>query len=180
MAQVARQVSNSHFKQYYQLTHWTDPLELKRHHIVVTTYDVIKSEYAAFKPEAKNESKKSKLKASKQDSDSEAEHFGKTLSKDKPKRAGKVKKATMEVKWWRVVLGMFSVGVHHQSQTFIRRGSQHQESLHQGCGSVFWARGSFQVVSNWNSNVSYTHTDTCFPALTFVVGKMMSSNYTRS
>ncbi|KAF8909210.1 SNF2 family N-terminal domain-containing protein [Mucidula mucida] len=81
-----------------------DPLELKRHHIVVTTYDVIKSEYAAFKPEAKNESKKSKLKASKQDSDSEAEHFGKTLSKDKPKRAGKVKKATMEVKWWRVVL----------------------------------------------------------------------------
>ncbi|KAF9022196.1 hypothetical protein BDZ89DRAFT_1070828, partial [Hymenopellis radicata] len=80
-----------------------NPLELKRHHIVVTTYDVIKSEYAAFKPEAKNESKKSKLKASRQDSDSEAEHFGRTLAKDKPKRAGKVKKATMEVKWWRVL-----------------------------------------------------------------------------
>ncbi|KAF9009274.1 hypothetical protein BDZ89DRAFT_1229328 [Hymenopellis radicata] len=100
----ARRMTDLKVMSHHGTNRTADPLELKRHHIVVTTYDVIKSEYAAFKPEAKNESKKSKLKASRQDSDSEAEHFGRTLAKDKPKRAGKVKKATMEVKWWRVVL----------------------------------------------------------------------------
>lgn len=70
----------------------------------MTTYDVLKSEFNSFKPEVKDESKKkSKLKSGqKDDSDSETEGFGRTLAKGKPK---KILAATMQTKWWRVVLG---------------------------------------------------------------------------
>jgi hypothetical protein len=91
----------------------TDPLALCRHDVVVTTYDTVKSEYGAFVPEAKDESKSKKSKSKKQsqvsddsDSDSEvAEHFGRTLAK--PTRKSKVKDAIFQVKWFRVVLGFF-------------------------------------------------------------------------
>jgi SNF2 family DNA or RNA helicase len=93
----------------------TDPIALRRHDVVVTTYDTVKSEYAAFMPEAKDESKSKKSKSKKQnqvpgddnsDSDSgsdSAEHFGRTIAKTT--RKSKVKDAIFQVKWFRVVLG---------------------------------------------------------------------------
>lgn len=89
----------------------TDPIALRRHDVVVTTYDTVKSEYAAFAPEAKDESKSKKSKSNKQsqvldsdDSDSgEAEHFGRTIAK--PARKSKVKDAIFQVKWFRIILG---------------------------------------------------------------------------
>ncbi|KAJ8082179.1 hypothetical protein PM082_008026 [Marasmius tenuissimus] len=86
----------------------SNPNDLRKSHVVVTTYDTLKSEYAAFSPPAKDESKSSKSKAKKSprdgsDSDSsEGEHFGRP-----PKKAGtksKIKDALFRVKWFRVVL----------------------------------------------------------------------------
>ncbi|KAF9453312.1 hypothetical protein P691DRAFT_658741 [Macrolepiota fuliginosa MF-IS2] len=82
----------------------TDPLVLRRHNVVVTTYDTVKSEYAAFVPEAKNEGK-SKSKKSQVDSDSsEAEHFGRNVRKSGASGSKKVKNALFQIKWFRIVL----------------------------------------------------------------------------
>ncbi|KAJ7286231.1 SNF2 family DNA-dependent ATPase [Mycena rebaudengoi] len=90
---------------------------LRRAHIVVTTYDTIRSEHAAFEPTAKDEIKSAAAKAkstvvisSDSESDSEAEHFGRTVAAKKgkaPAPKGKAKpkaSAVFEVKWWRIVL----------------------------------------------------------------------------
>ncbi|KII91481.1 hypothetical protein PLICRDRAFT_51622 [Plicaturopsis crispa FD-325 SS-3] len=95
----------------------TDPLKLQTADVVVCSYPTVASEYNAYKPEAKDESKaKSKAKAKKSqspvssdddDSDSSAEHFGRTLvgkAKTKPKAKPKAKHALFQVSWWRVVL----------------------------------------------------------------------------
>ena len=89
-----------------------DPEALTRAHVVVTSYAIVASEYAAFQPEAKDESKPKKSNAKKDesppdsDSDSEADHFGRTLaSKKKPTGSkGKKKEALFKVRWWRIVL----------------------------------------------------------------------------
>lgn len=83
-----------------------DPAFLRKYHVVVTTYDTVKSEYAAHNPaasKAKNESKATSKKKSTKDSEEQSED-------EKPKKKGKatVKKcAIFGVKWWRVVLGGF-------------------------------------------------------------------------
>ncbi|KAJ7749566.1 SNF2 family DNA-dependent ATPase [Mycena maculata] len=89
---------------------------LRRAHVVITTYDTVRSEYAAFAPTAKDEIKTTAAKAKAKaradsdldDSDSEAEHFGRTVAgKGKAPAKGKPKPkacALFEVKWWRVVL----------------------------------------------------------------------------
>lgn len=90
----------------------TDPFVLCRHNVVVTTYDTVKSEYAAFVSEAKDESKsKSKPKESQvSDTDSdEAEHFGRNIVKTAPKRKMTAKNALFHVKWFRIVLGEICV-----------------------------------------------------------------------
>jgi hypothetical protein len=88
-----------------------DPLKLQRHKVVVTTYDVVKSEYSTFALDAKDESKKAKSKESRSESDElesdEAEHFGRTV-KTLATTGGKKKKtkdALYRVKWFRIVLG---------------------------------------------------------------------------
>jgi len=86
-----------------------DPEALTRAHVVVTSYAIVASEYAAFNPEAKDESKAKKSNIPKDEShsvsDSEAEHFGRTLA-GKKSTASKSKKkdALFKVKWWRIVL----------------------------------------------------------------------------
>lgn len=91
----------------------TDPYILQKHNVVVTTYDTVKSEYAAFAPEAKDESKggKSKSKESQgqggSDSESEAEDFGRNVKKRTTSNR-KVKNALFQVQWFRVVLGELS------------------------------------------------------------------------
>ncbi|KAJ7112399.1 SNF2 family DNA-dependent ATPase [Mycena crocata] len=89
---------------------------LRRAHVVVTTYDTVRSEYGSFAPTAKDEIKtaaakaKAKAKASSDsdDSDGEAEHFGRTVAAKKGKAPAKKEKAKacalFEVKWYRIVL----------------------------------------------------------------------------
>ncbi|KAJ6525458.1 SNF2 family DNA-dependent ATPase [Mycena vulgaris] len=87
---------------------------LRRAHVVITTYDTVRSEHASFAPTAKDELKTAAAKAKKasaasdsDDSDSEAEHFGRTVKKGKAPAKGKPKDkacALFEVKWWRIVL----------------------------------------------------------------------------
>lgn len=99
----------------------TDPQALRRHNVVVTTYDVVKSEYAVFVPEAKDESKKSKAKASLGDSDSdseEAEHFGRTVKK-LTASSSKKKDALFNVKWWRIVLDEAHTIKNHKTKGAI-------------------------------------------------------------
>ncbi|KAJ6531254.1 SNF2 family N-terminal domain-containing protein [Mycena capillaripes] len=89
---------------------------LRRAHVVVTTYDTVRSEHAAFAPTAKDELKTAAANARKasansdsDDSDSEADHFGRTVAEKKGKAPAKTKTKPkvcplFEVKWWRVVL----------------------------------------------------------------------------
>ncbi|KDR77106.1 hypothetical protein GALMADRAFT_66302 [Galerina marginata CBS 339.88] len=85
-----------------------DPAVLQKYFVVVTTYDTVKSEYMAFNPPAKDESKASSKASSKKptssDEDSEEEDFGKTVKKKAAGKAGKKKCAIFGVKWWRAVL----------------------------------------------------------------------------
>jgi hypothetical protein len=81
----------------------------------VTTYDTVKSEYAVFNPAAKNESKSSskasssKKKISKgSDYDLDSDDVGHTAVK-KTGRAALKKCALYGVKWWRVVLGLWTL-----------------------------------------------------------------------
>ncbi|PFH51167.1 hypothetical protein AMATHDRAFT_85310 [Amanita thiersii Skay4041] len=80
----------------------SDPNRL-RAHVVITTYDVVKSEYEAFCSSAKDESQ---AKGSKKQGsfDSSDEDSG-PRSKPKPKTSRSAKKtALFNVQWWRVVL----------------------------------------------------------------------------
>jgi SNF2 family DNA or RNA helicase len=88
-----------------------DPEALTRAHVVVTSYAIVASEYAASQPEAKDESKAKKNNKKDEsrpdsDSDSEADHFGRTLASKKKSTAPKGKKrdALFKVRWWRIVL----------------------------------------------------------------------------
>jgi SNF2 family DNA or RNA helicase len=86
-----------------------DPEALRRAHVVITSYAIVSSEHGTFEPKAKDESKHKKGSTSKaesgSDSDSEADHFGRTLeNKKKLATSGKKKDALFRVKWWRIVL----------------------------------------------------------------------------
>lgn len=76
--------------------------------IQITSYSIVASEYAAYLDEPKAMKVKSKKAASASDSESDAEHFGRVLQKNKTKASTKPKKvfdALFQVNWWRVVLG---------------------------------------------------------------------------
>ncbi|KAF9242263.1 SNF2 family N-terminal domain-containing protein [Melanogaster broomeanus] len=88
----------------------TDPLKLKQAHVVVTSYPTVASEYAAFAPAAKDESRskpksKSKVVANASDSES-SDGFTKKLVANKRGvgSGGKTKDALFQVKWFRIVL----------------------------------------------------------------------------
>lgn len=89
-----------------------DPAILRNVHVVVTTYDVVKSEYEVYnslsaKDEAKTTTKKGKAPSSDdEDSADSAEHFGRTLVSKAKKSTTQKKSALFQVKWWRIVLGM--------------------------------------------------------------------------
>lgn len=86
-----------------------------KYHVVVTTYDTVKSEYMAYSPPAKDESKATSKYTSKKSTpddsevDSDDDSFGRTIKK-KPtsgKKAPVKRCALFELKWWRIVLGIF-------------------------------------------------------------------------
>lgn len=83
---------------------------LTRSHIVITTYDTLKSEFEAFFGSAKNEGDpKPKAKKTTIDSDDDSdsvEDFGRTVVAKKKSKAPK-KCPLFKVKWWRIVLGVF-------------------------------------------------------------------------
>ncbi|KAF5323139.1 hypothetical protein D9611_009212 [Ephemerocybe angulata] len=86
----------------------TDPAALRNNHIVVTTYDTVKSEYDNYTPSAKDESKQATLKKKKSrdyssDSDSESDNFAAKL-KAKSRKAPAKKCALFGIRWWRIVL----------------------------------------------------------------------------
>ncbi|KAH7871361.1 SNF2 family N-terminal domain-containing protein [Lentinula edodes] len=84
----------------------SDPRKLKRAHIVITTYDTLKSEYGVFNPgDGQRKVKTKKTVASDDDSDSsEAEHFGRTLKKSAKKTTKAKKDALYHMQWFRVIL----------------------------------------------------------------------------
>ena len=80
---------------------------------MVTTYDVVKSEYEAHTAPTKDESqtkqgakkKKATTHSDDDDSDDSAEHFGRTIAAKTKKSKSPKKSALFQVKWWRIVLG---------------------------------------------------------------------------
>ncbi|KAG5720840.1 hypothetical protein E4T56_gene16954, partial [Termitomyces sp. T112] len=91
----------------------SDPTALRKFRVVVTTYDVVKSEYEAYMSGAKDEShtklssKKNSEAGSDDDTSSGAlDKFGRSLNvKEKKTRPKSNKKSALfGVKWWRVVL----------------------------------------------------------------------------
>ncbi|KAI0693693.1 SNF2 family N-terminal domain-containing protein [Cerioporus squamosus] len=89
--------------QHHGANRTTDPYELERAHIVVTSYSVVTSEHGAFAPAKDESKKKGKKKQSQADSDSDdSEGIQKRLKATS--RRGKQKDALFRVKWWRVVL----------------------------------------------------------------------------
>ncbi|KAI9513461.1 SNF2 family N-terminal domain-containing protein [Russula earlei] len=85
----------------------TNPETLRRAHVVITSYAIVASEHSTFQP--KDESKPKKGSKSKvvsgSDSDSETDHFGRTLeNRKKTAKTNRKKDALFRVKWWRIVL----------------------------------------------------------------------------
>ena len=73
---------------------------------MVTSYSVVTSEFGAFTPDAKDESKsKAKKKQSQDNSDDEDDDDGIQKRLKAASKRGKQKDALFRVKWWRVVLG---------------------------------------------------------------------------
>lgn len=87
-----------------------DPYELTRAHVVLTSYQVVANEFAAYTFDAKDESAKPKSKPKKKskadDSDSDSDSVGKSIKKKAPKKK-KQHSALFGVRWWRIVLGTF-------------------------------------------------------------------------
>jgi hypothetical protein len=92
-----------------------DPERLKRSHLVITSYNIVASEYASYVPAtSKGSSAKGKKKAEtdsdteSSDSDSDA-RFKKIVGVKKkpgPKPRSGTKDALFHLKWWRIVLGV--------------------------------------------------------------------------
>lgn len=121
----------------------TDSDELKRYHVVLTTYDVLSSEYGVYQdPTGESTSKKKKGKddtPSPIGGDSDSDGFGGSLkarkeallkanagSSRKPKEKGS---ALYGVDWLRVVVGPhFDMTFIKAPLILIRRGPEYQES----------------------------------------------------
>ncbi|KAI0364994.1 hypothetical protein BV20DRAFT_955118 [Pilatotrama ljubarskyi] len=101
-SEVKKYTSGLRVVQHHGANRTSDPYELERAHIVVTSYSVVTSEYGAYN-QGKDESKPKSKKGKNSDSDdSDSDTIGKRM-KAAPRR-GKVKDALFRVKWWRVVL----------------------------------------------------------------------------
>lgn len=93
-----------------------DPSIFRRAHVVVTTYDVVKSEYEAYEAGIADEivgkgkvaaKKNTKKKSSSRLSDNDGSDDTKVGSSLPAKKGKKVvrKAALFKTKWWRIVLG---------------------------------------------------------------------------
>ncbi|KAJ7594372.1 SNF2 family DNA-dependent ATPase [Mycena floridula] len=91
--------------QHHGASRTADPNKLRRAHVVVTTYDVVKSEYGAFNPAAKKGKGKSKKNAAADDDDDDSSSDEVASKKGKkPARAAVKKDALFHLQWFRIVL----------------------------------------------------------------------------
>ncbi|KAG6865601.1 hypothetical protein C0991_001025 [Blastosporella zonata] len=85
-----------------------DPMVLRKHRVVVTTYDVVKVEYDAHQANSAKDESQTKLSkktpANSSDDDDAGDDFGKTLGTKVKKSKSAKKAAIFGVKWWRIVL----------------------------------------------------------------------------
>ncbi|KAG6888775.1 hypothetical protein C0995_006104 [Termitomyces sp. Mi166 len=88
-----------------------DPIALRKQRVVVTTYDVVKSEYEVYMSSAKDESqtklptkKKSEATSDDENSSDATGKFGRSLNAKKKKTKSNKKCALFGVKWWRIFL----------------------------------------------------------------------------
>ncbi|KAG8215967.1 putative ATP-dependent helicase, partial [Butyriboletus roseoflavus] len=106
-SEISRMAVGLRVIEHHGQSRTTDPLKLQQAHVVVTSYSTVASEYAAFTPEAKDETKskktKSKAMTAASDSDSDSSE-GLTKRLTSKKRTGKSKDALFQVKWFRIVL----------------------------------------------------------------------------
>ncbi|KAI9068646.1 hypothetical protein FKP32DRAFT_1561262 [Trametes sanguinea] len=105
-SEVKKYTSGLRVIQHHGGNRTSDPNDLERAHIVVTSYSVVTSEYGVYvkstgKDEGKGKGKGKKGKESDSD-DSDSDSIAKRM-RAAPKR-GKAKDALFRVKWWRVVL----------------------------------------------------------------------------
>ncbi|KAI0768279.1 SNF2 family N-terminal domain-containing protein [Trametes elegans] len=103
-SEVKKYTSGLRVVQHHGGNRTSNPYDLERAHIVVTSYSVVTSEYGVFM-QGKDESKrkgKGKKKGDSDSDDSDSDSIMKRL-KAAP-RKGKTKDALFRVKWWRVVL----------------------------------------------------------------------------
>lgn len=102
-----------YYLNFVLITSQIDPNALRKARVVVTTYDVVKSEYEAHAGNTKDESqtklavkkKKAATVSDDDDSDDSVEHFGRTIAGKAKKSKSPKKSALFQVKWWRIVLG---------------------------------------------------------------------------
>ena len=90
---------------FVNLLFYIDHRVLEKYHVVVTTYDTVKSEYDSYNPSAKDESKKSKATSKKKNDESDFDDSESDSSKKTKRSKGAKKCALFNVKWWRSVLG---------------------------------------------------------------------------
>lgn len=112
------------------LTSNLDPKSLSGAHVVVTTYDVVKSEYDSYNPSTKNMSKsktKSKTPTNADGDDSDtSDNFGRTvMSKTVKSKTTRKKDALFRVRWWRIVLGIVTFFLPISALTLTARWSPH-------------------------------------------------------
>lgn len=90
-------------------------MTLRRVRVVVTTYDIVKSEYEVHMSGAKDEShtklpSKQKSEAGSDDTLSRSsDKFGQSINARDKKTKAKKKCALFGVKWWRIVLGIIFI-----------------------------------------------------------------------
>ncbi|RDB17334.1 hypothetical protein Hypma_001783 [Hypsizygus marmoreus] len=108
--EIAKMAEDVSVIKHHGTSRTADPNVLRRVRVVVTTYDVVKSEYLAYQSNAKDETqtkltKKKAVNSSDDDSSSgSAEHFGRTISSKSRRTKSPKKSALFQVKWWRIVL----------------------------------------------------------------------------
>ncbi|KAF8639149.1 hypothetical protein AX17_001638 [Amanita inopinata Kibby_2008] len=102
--EIRKMTSGYTVKTHHGTSRTADPANLKAH-VVITTYDVVKSEYDAYQTSALGESQLKDSKKKQKGDDSSDEDDGEVASKTKPKTTRGAKKAALfRIKWWRVVL----------------------------------------------------------------------------
>jgi hypothetical protein len=90
---------------FVNLLFYIDHKILEKYHVVVTTYDTVKSEYDSYNPSAKDESKKAKASSKAKNADSDFDDSDSDSIKKSKRSKGAKKCALFNVKWWRSVLG---------------------------------------------------------------------------